>query len=367
MINHYQVGGSLSVDAPTYISRQADRELLSYLEQGDFCYIFNSRQMGKSSLLIRTKRILQEKGWQTANLDMTMLGSELITAKQWYWGMIFSLWRAFKLQKYLNFTEWSATKQDISFVQILSQFIEEVLFKYLEQNHIVIFIDEIDSLLSLNFPTNDFFAFMRFCYNQRANNPSYQRLTFALFGVATPADLIQDKKLTPFNIGQAINLTGFQISEALTLIQGFPDWLQAPEIILQEIINWTEGQPFLTQKICRIVSESSYQENFLMQRDTPRVWATNLIKCYVINNWESQDQPEHLQTIRNRLNYHQQRKGRLLGIYQQILQNQSVIYDDSQEQTELILSGLVIKHDGRLRVKNRIYAEVFNLDWVINI
>jgi hypothetical protein len=32
MINHYQVGGSLSVDAPTYINRQADRELLTYLE-----------------------------------------------------------------------------------------------------------------------------------------------------------------------------------------------------------------------------------------------------------------------------------------------------------------------------------------------
>jgi WD40 repeat protein len=364
MINLYQVGGSLSVDAPTYINRQADRELLTYLEQGDFCYVFNSRQMGKSSLLIHTKQILQAKGWQTANLDMTMLGSELITAKQWYWGMIFSLWRAFKLQKYLDFNEWSVTKQDISFVQILSQFIEEVLFQYLAKENIVIFIDEIDSILSLNFPTDDFFAFIRFCYNQRANNPIYQRLTFALFGVATPADLITDKKRTPFNIGRAINLTGFQISEALPLIQGFPDWLEAPEIILQEIINWTEGQPFLTQKICRIVSECSYQQNFAMQFDTPRVWVASLIKSFVINNWESQDQPEHLQTMRNRLNYHQQRKGRLLGIYQQILQNQSVVYDDSREQTELILSGLVIRQDNHLQVKNRIYAEVFNLNWV---
>ncbi len=115
MINLYQVGGSLAVDAPTYISRQTDRELFTYLEQGDFCYVFNSRQMGKSSLLIHTKQILQAKGWQTANLDMTMLGSELI-------------------------------------------------------------IDEIDSILSLNFPTDDFFAFIRFCYNQRANNPIYQRM-----------------------------------------------------------------------------------------------------------------------------------------------------------------------------------------------
>ena len=38
--------------------------------------------------------------------------------------------------------------------------------------------------------------------------------------------------------------------------------------------------------------------------------------------------------------------------------------DDSPEQTELILSGLVIKHQGLLKVKNRIYQQVFNLEWV---
>ncbi|NJR75787.1 MAG: hypothetical protein HC773_23625 [Scytonema sp. CRU_2_7] len=73
----------------------------------------------------------------------------------------------------------------------MSKFIEEELLEKITQN-IVIFVDEIDSVLSLNFK-DDFFNFIRSCYNKRASKPKFERLTFALLGVATPADLIGDK------------------------------------------------------------------------------------------------------------------------------------------------------------------------------
>lgn len=363
-MNHYQVGGSLSTNATCYVQRQADQELLEYLQNGDFCYVFNSRQMGKSSLLVRTNKILREMGWLTANLDMTIIGCEDVTIEQWYLGILSSLWVDFKLDTILDIWAWYDSKHNISLVQIFSQFIEEILLTYLPGKNIVIFIDEIDSILSLNFSVDDFFALIRFCYNQRAVKPVYQRLTFALFGVATPADLIKDKKRTPFNIGHPIILTGFTLVEAQPLMAGLPKGIRQPQILLREILDWTAGQPFLTQKICQLVMELFTYKDVLLDENAIVKWVDNLIQERIINYWESQDEPEHLSTIQDRLNYHEQSKGRLLGIYQQVLQGETVLADDSKEQNELILSGLVVKYQGYLRVKNLIYATVFNTNWV---
>lgn len=50
----YVVGGTVERDAPCYIQRRADGDLYEGLKQGKFCYVLTSRQMGKSSLMVRT-------------------------------------------------------------------------------------------------------------------------------------------------------------------------------------------------------------------------------------------------------------------------------------------------------------------------
>jgi WD40 repeat protein len=352
----YQVGGSLRIGDPSYITRQADRELYAALHAGEFCYVFNARQMGKSSLRVQAKHRLQQDGFSCVSVDITNIGSETVTAAQWYKGIAAELWRGFNLIGKVNFKQWWQDRSGLSPVQQLSQFIEDILLVEVPGEKIFIFIDEIDSVLSLDFPLDDFFALIRYCYNQRADNPIYSRLTFALFGVATPSDLIRDRSRTPFNLGRAIELHGFQLEEAQPLALGLASIASHPEEVLTEILNWTGGQPFLTQRLCRSVVKAA-------QEVTVSSIAL-MIQEQVIKNWQAQDEPEHLKTIRDRLLRNEQQAGALLGMYQQILQQGSIVTNDSPEQAELLLSGLVVKSQSELIVRNRIYQAIFNSAWV---
>jgi WD40 repeat protein len=354
---YYQVGGSLPVNALTYVKRQADEDLYQALRSGEFCYILNSRQMGKSSLRVQTMRRLQAEGVVCAGIDLTAIGSQNITIEQWYAGITHKLVTNFNLS--VSSRNWWRDRQYLSPLQNFSEFIEEVLLKEVDKN-IVIFIDEIDSVLSLSFSSDDFFAFIRACYNKRAENSAYQRLSFALLGVATPADLIQDKNRTPFNIGKAIELGGFKLEEAAPLASGLMSKASNPKALLKEILFWTGGQPFLTQRLCKIVQSSQFYVNEGEEVEAIR----SLVKSRIIENWETQDEPEHLRTIRDRFLNKGERLARILGLYQQILQNGEVIADGSLESIELRLLGVVVEHQGKLKIYNPIYASVFNLNWV---
>jgi CHASE2 domain-containing sensor protein/class 3 adenylate cyclase len=373
--SQYQTGGSLPSGSSSYVVRQADRDLYAALLKREYCYILNARQMGKSSLRIRTMNALKDQGIACADIELTGIGSQQITASQWYGGIIQELVSGFEL--IFKRRSWLQAREDLSPVQRLSQFIETVLLVQVKEP-IVIFIDEIDSVLGLSFPTDEFFALIRNCYDKRATKPDYQRLTFALLGVAAPSDLIRDKHYAaPFNIGRAIFLNGFQPEESTPLLAGLANHFQYPEAVLQEILYWTGGQPFLTQKLCFMVTQSVRSDDAVDQpfavltsilesstAASERSLVKALVQERIIENWEGQDEPEHLRTIRDRLLRVSNSQKKVLELYLKVLRQGGLPVDDTPETFQLRLSGIVDIQNGQLKVKNPIYAKIFNLDWV---
>ena len=212
----FVTGGTLRPDALCYVERQADRDLHQAILQRQFCYVLTPRQMGKSSLMVRSVVRLRHEGFKVAVLDLTSIGQNL-TPEQWYDGLIGRLGQQLDFEEQLldhwrTHARWGPLQRWIAAI-------DQVLLSELDQP-VVIFIDEIDTVRSLPFSTDEFFAAIRECYNRRAQDPRFDRLTFGLLGVAAPTDLIRDPRLTPFNIGRRVEVHDFTETESLPLAQG---------------------------------------------------------------------------------------------------------------------------------------------------
>lgn len=360
--NFFVTGGTIPRNAPSYIQRQADEDLLTGLRQGHFCYVLNSRQMGKSSLMVRAATRLREEGVAVAVLDLTAAGQNL-SAQQWYEGLINLLARSLDLEDELE--EFWIARQRLSPLQKWMQALRDVVLTAIP-GRVVIFIDEIDAVRSLPFSADEFFAAIRECYNRRTEDPEYDRLTFCLLGVAAPTDLIQDTRTTPFNIGRRIELTDFSQKEAAPLAMGFlhdetREAVKKSKEMLDRVLYWTGGHPYLTQRLCRAVLEAQKPSDPTSQRPD----FVDRICNELFLTHAARERDDNLAFVRNYMLKRDTDVVALLDLYQKVRDGKRVRDDETNPLCSLLrLSGIAREQGGLLKVRNRIYYQAFDKEWV---
>lgn len=354
--NFYTVGGTVQAGDGIYLFRPADDQLMDLCRAGAFAYILTARQMGKSSLVIQAAEQLAQEGIEPVYIDLTKIGGgKDVTSEQWYLGLLALIERRLNLRT--DVVQWWKDRSHLSYSQRFTDFVEAVLLKEITER-VVIFIDEIDSTLNLDF-TDDFFAAIRHLYNARASTPKLKRLSFVLIGVVTPGDLIRDSQRTPFNIGQRVDATDFTFEEVRPLADG----LKLPPDNAQQavgwILKWTGGHPYLTQRLCKALAETRRAH-----------WSENDVDRLVASVFfgEISEQDNNLQFVRDMLTQRipdSVEAGKVLETYRQIRRGREILDDEqSLVKSHLKLSGVVRNENKRLLVRNRIYEEVFNDRWI---
>jgi len=347
----FVAGGAVQAGGGIYLERAADRDLVRHCLAGDFTYILTSRQMGKSSLMYRAAEQLAQQGVVPTIIDLTELGAQT-TADQWYKGFLLRVQEQLDLRE--SASAWWDAHQQYAFAQRLIRYLREVALVE-RPERLVLFVDEIDTTLRLDF-TDDFFAAIRFLYQNRALDADLERISFVLIGVATPNDLIKDAARTPFNIGHRIELTDFTTQEAAVLAVHLTVPPDTAGALIDAILRWTRGHPYLTMRALRSLAETP----------PPPGWSTTAVDERVRELFlgPGGETDTNLQFVRDMLTKKAFNREAVLAAYDAI-RNGASVPDKELDQVAswLKLSGIVGRQDGLLRVRNAIYEQVFDQRW----
>lgn len=358
---NFQSGGALR-SASLYVERAADKDLYEALRKGEFCFVLAPRQIGKSSLCNRVRKRLQagDSNTRCANIDLQRIGAKNLSLEQWYLGLMEELRAELELED--DPTAFWDAHEKLSAVQRWSLFLREIVLKRLS-GPVIVFIDEIDQVLSLDasISRDDFFGSIRAIYNARPELEAFHRLTFCLIGVAQPSELTADPVRTPFNIGHEIQLKDFSREEANGFLEGLKAAGGNADALLSEVYAWTSGHPYMMQKICNALLKQ--EESEPGGEAQKRVFQA--VHEGFLREGAQSDQNLAFAEKHFVLPTMHPLASQMLAMYKTLLKGEAVKSKrDHTVQARLKLTGMVAEHGSLLQVRNRIFAEVFDIDWV---
>jgi hypothetical protein len=237
-------GGTLDVDDPWYLPRATDATALALIRQpGQTLTIKGPRQMGKSSLLVRTISAGLDLGKNVALLDFQLVDEDSKAHADLFFRR-FASWVAEQLNLPDSVdTFWNA---GFSSPQNCTRYMEQHILAPLA-GPCIIAIDETDAIFQTAF-SQDFFSMLRSWHNRRADptRRSWKKLDIILSTSTEPQFFIDRAHESPFNVGVTLRLEDFLPEQVSRLNALHPRPLAAADV--ERLYDLVRGHPYLTRK-----------------------------------------------------------------------------------------------------------------------
>ncbi len=233
--NPYRAAGTWT--GPSYVERQADRDLLEAIEQNQrFPCILAPRQSGKSSLIAHVRTKLPPGQYATAWVDFsTFLPGELSDFDKFLVRFFDDCCFRLGVAGGLRFSP--------------GRFLEgiQLLLGQVADRRVVLFLEEADALPNSG-GRDVFFSVLRNLFNERALRPELSRLQVVVAGAAPVEQLMADERRPPFDVGSPIRLVDLTPEETAKVCSFLGQRGERIPIGLAAVIHdYAGGSVYLTQ------------------------------------------------------------------------------------------------------------------------
>ena len=157
-----------------------------------------------------------------------------------------------------------------------------------------------------------------------------------------------------------------QASNTVRMLQNLLGGVPQPEVVINEIMDWTNGHPSLTQYIADIIQKNPEQILDIKKdkKEVSKFKISRLINDHLLSNWDKPKKPYVLREIRRIFLQKNLQKGiPLLQTYLNILQSKKISNDNISLIKDLQEIGLIDVRNDIVTISNRIFEGVFSQEW----
>lgn len=329
VIGALKIGGALTdADASVYIPRSAEQEVSLRLGRMDYLLIIEPRQQGKTSLINFLIRNPPSPITSIVYIDVASLPFR--SERRWYRDLCRRL-NDQMVTLAASPVDWTNPPMDSSEWR---QFLTRLALSLQANGRLVVIaLDEIGAPLP---DATGFFSVLRDVYNSRQAEPCLRHITFILLGAFHPRDLIENEKLSPFNVSYRVRLPDFSVEQMEVLLRHLSYSQTETALLAAGVYYWTEGQPYLTQQLCAYLQ--------------PHASAKDIAAAVERLRREDENHLPHLARMLKK-----DEEGKLIA--RRVMAAERLAFSPTTVQSRLDLLGLISPdREGNCRIRNRIYV-----------